>query len=477
MKTKKVIILQVLLVTIFVGTYIAGSRTTTSTLTVLRVPRSVEVESRQDSVPQSKPRILNNATNGQESKKWAPYVYSSCDSTWMPAHFAPCIKERMNQGSSCSLNPTAPCIAEAEELIFPDFEIREPGFHNATYRNYWVSSVTDPRRDFHGRMHWVHNGWARYSGQFGQNFILTNAGYEATPLADSWSAGACMAWDTDFSAMLRPVANGAAKKVRKALFAASPDSWSFQHFLDRTTHLAIQAGEHIDTDTYVVSGAKQRQEPVKEMWNLAFGVKADHLVSSPITAETLIFPCRSVLIHPYFQIRFAELMGVARTRPMSERKVVLYLSRNQDNTLNGGRRIVNEDALLSAVTKLVEERQQGEELVIYDHRKFSTMQEVVSFWSSVRAVFGPHGSAFHNHWFAPKNTMLIEFVPRDRFQILWWEQSALLGQTYWPFALASENAQHDMKVPVDAVVSILRENLGKIPEPVLRKYYPWDTGY
>ncbi|TPX64269.1 hypothetical protein SpCBS45565_g06020 [Spizellomyces sp. 'palustris'] len=364
----------------------------------------------------------------------------------------------MNQESSCSQNPTAPCIAEAEELIFPDFEIREPGFHNATYRNYWMSSVTDPRRDFHGRMHWVHNDWARYSGQFRQNFILTNAIYEATPLADS-------------------VANGAVKKVRKALFAASPDSWSFQHFLDRTTHLAIRAGEHINPDTYVVSGFKQRQEAVKEMWNLAFGVKADHLVSSPITAETFIFPCRSVLIHPYFQIRFAELMGVARTRPISERKVVLYLSRNQDNTLNGGRRILNDDALLSAVSKLLEERQQGEELIIYDHRKFSTMQEVVSFWSSVRAVFGPHGSAFHNHWFAPKDTMLIEFVPRDRFQILWWEQSSLLGQTYWPFALTSENAQHDMKVPVDAVVSILRENLGRVPQPVLRKYYPWDTGY
>ncbi|RKO91931.1 hypothetical protein BDK51DRAFT_34374 [Blyttiomyces helicus] len=389
------------------------------------------------------PRRLNAETNGPESAAWAPVVFSTCE-PWMSPTSAP-----------CQAKVLGPQVVVGEEVVFDDFEIREPVFLNSTYRNLWIAKVTSPTADFHGRMHFLHNGFARYTAQVGQTYVIDKGVYRGIPRADK------------LAGLLQPAHTG-----RSALFAASPDSWSFQHFLDRTTHLVIQASEHLDDSTDMIVGRISREPAVVEMWDRAFGVNRSRLVTGTYATDRLVWSCQSVLVHPYFELRFAELMGVARNQPMKRRKKVLYLSRNT-STRNGGRRIVNEeDELLPRLRELLKTRRQREELVVFDHSKIGSMKSIVEYFADVRAIVGPHGSAFHIHRWAPKDTLVVEFVPSDRFQILWWEESHQLGQIYAPFVLESLNStSHDMRAPANDIATFLDANLGKTNVgPILRHY-------
>lgn len=68
-------------------------------------------------------------------------------------------------------------------------------------------------------------------------------------------------------------------------------------------------------------------------------LQVHHLMMEASLAE-MVFPCRTPLIHPFFNARLRELVGMPQARPLEERKVVLYLSRNSDSGGNGGERQV-----------------------------------------------------------------------------------------------------------------------------------------
>ncbi len=60
--------------------------------------------------------------------------------------------------------------------------------------------------------------------------------------------------------------------------------------------------------------------------------------------------------------------------------------------------------------------------------------------------------------------------------MMFWEEASILNQNYWAFLLDS-TGNHDMTAPVDKVVSVLDENLGKpLDHPSLEHYYPWKIG-
>jgi len=61
-----------------------------------------------------------------ESSRWAPISMMDCKS-WMPRHYAPCVRTAAKRVD----------VEFAEELVYADFELKEPGFDNISDRHDW----------------------------------------------------------------------------------------------------------------------------------------------------------------------------------------------------------------------------------------------------------------------------------------------------------------------------------------------------
>lgn len=92
----------------------------------------------------------------------------------------------------------------------------------------------------------------------------------------------------------------------EALIAYTPDSWSFQHFLDRATHVVTQAA-HLATKPKILTGYMGK-DMVNALWDRMD--LRDRVHASPATelVSRLIWSCRTVLIHPYLSWKTAEMM-------------------------------------------------------------------------------------------------------------------------------------------------------------------------
>lgn len=224
---------------------------------------------------------------------------------------------------------------------------------------------------------------------------------------DSWSPESCMS-DSTFIAPV--AANLTSITAVESLFVATPpDSWSFQHFLDRVTHIVGQ-GAHLNLNTsaktlsylqnpYVLTG--WRGGPlIEEMWGF-LGFSEDHILHSrnTISAQRLISSCRAPLVHPWLSLRSLESFNITHGGvPIAQRKDVVYITRSDGQSLNGGRRVLNEDQLLEAMRQLLVKRGQNEKLVVFHSDAFSSMRETIDYFhNNARAVIGPHGGGMYHH--------------------------------------------------------------------------------
>jgi hypothetical protein len=98
----------------------------------------------------------------------------------MPRHYAPCLV-----GSASD-----PHVAYAEELIYPDFSLREPHFLSEEHAAFWRSTVTGPG-DYLLERFTLWHGRAYYTGQRGQNIVLRNVSFHGKPRVDSWDHDGC----------------------------------------------------------------------------------------------------------------------------------------------------------------------------------------------------------------------------------------------------------------------------------------------
>jgi len=183
-------------------------------------------------------------------------------------------------------------------------------------------------------------------------------------------------------------------------------------------------------------------------------------------------------MHPYLSYRVIEQFQVNASIPLSERKKIVYLSRSQGGELrNGGREIINEDQLLKSIRKLLQKRKKGEELVLFDHTQFKSLKDTMNYLSrNALAVIGPHGGAFNGIQWCSEQTLIIEFMPSNRFGTAFWELGSTVNHDYWVMVLNSLNDRHDMKVPISDVIEILKERLGlglSIDGDSLRPHLNW----
>lgn len=109
---------------------------------------------------------------------------------------------------------------------------------------------------------------------------------------------ACMGSSAQHSQFIHPINENLNSSTGKDILdsiviATSPDSWSFQHFLDRVTVVWSQAllSSFIYQKTAIVTGGDRRSEFVDKLF-LEMGVKSHIHYSGAIYARELVFSCR-----------------------------------------------------------------------------------------------------------------------------------------------------------------------------------------
>ncbi|KAK9765019.1 hypothetical protein K7432_006977 [Basidiobolus ranarum] len=415
------------------------------------------------------PSLHTTIRSGLNSDSWIPLIISECIDG-LNKDAAPCIQQR---------NPDSNLI-KAQELIYKPFRLRVPRFISKKHKDQWLEAVKDlDRLRISNDME-----WADYPTANAQNLVFANAVYDGSPPPDEWSNVGCMNIAVSHDSFLQsPIPETKAFDHETLVIATSPDSWSWQHFLDRVTIVWSQSlfaiNDHDRSNSSMISGRAPNSPFVDEMYTM-MGVKSHvHYETGnrqPQSAKNLVFSCRAPLVHPYTTQRVSEMMGVDLHKvPLSKRKVILYMSRSHGDIANSGRQIVNEEEFLERLEALIKKRGLGEKLELFDRRKYSSVQDIIQYLTqNVMAIIGPHGSAFHNGRFASSDTLIYEFMPDGRFQSCFWEQSHLLEQNYFSYMAKSLNDDNDMQiVEMDAVIQILDENLGKVPKPTLVESYPW----
>lgn len=149
------------------------------------------------------------------------------------------------------------------------------------------------------------------------------------------------------------------------------------------------------------------------------------------------------------------------------------MSRGNGLAMNGGRYVVNEDAVLDEIRNVLLERDQGEELVIFDDKSFTSTTELITFLSTeVSAIIGPHGGALMNHRLAGPDVLLLEFLPTSRMEFVNHEEASILGQPYAVIITEPAPDSHDnMIIEPSEVRAILTQHLGvRRPDTIVPSY-------
>ncbi|KAJ7477971.1 hypothetical protein B0H11DRAFT_2028904 [Mycena galericulata] len=414
-----------------------------------------------DPLPHLSEYLHISTAAGGPSAPWAPMSLARCE-FGMPGHYAPCVAEHLSN------------VAYAEELLYPDFQIREPYFVKEEHRNKWRQAtleITD-RAVFD-------SGWMVYKGQTGQNFVFNDVQYTwSSSHFDTWSPEACMSSLVSTS-YIQPIVNKseATPILPIVTVAVSPDSYSFQHHLDRVTHI-IGQGAHLlygsNSTSFVVTG-RQGSRTVQRLWEL-LGYDKDHVLykEEEVKAETMLFSCRAVLIHPWLSLKVLEMFGIEHNDDVDPgtRKQVIYMSRSDGRTNNPGRRVLNEADVLAGIRELLSQRNRSEELVVFNPDEYETPDQLFSWFSkNVAAVIGPHGGAMMNHRWAARGTLVVEMMPSTNVPMMIFEEASVLSQKY--AAIVAEPVGADMVVDVEDILSLLRAYLGVVEEDPLRKSYHW----
>lgn len=98
------------------------------------------------------------------SAVWAPFIVNSSCSDGMSPSWAPCIKNTVNKAAEDAGSNTR--ITHAEELIFPDFNVRIPVFGKEADKAYWLQKVTS---EFSRAC--IHGEYAAYKVPTKENYL------------------------------------------------------------------------------------------------------------------------------------------------------------------------------------------------------------------------------------------------------------------------------------------------------------------
>lgn len=228
------------------------------------------------------------------------------------------------------------------------------------------------------------------------------------------------------------------RKLERAIYMVVPEGWAFQHWLPDVGPKIAQGWEFIQQpDVKILSDAMkpQRSPTVPYMWaHLQLTERIVTLSSLEVAydMDELIHNCIVPAVHPILLKRFQEICGV-KDIPAAERKRVLWMSR-ATGAVNPGRHVLNEDAVLTELRAWAAPL--GLEVEVFQHSKFTNASAIIEYFNGARAIIGPHGGAMFNLMFAPRDTVVVEFMPREMYEhvggpFVLWQLSASLNHVYW----------------------------------------------
>lgn len=115
----------------------------------------------------------------------------------------------------------------------------------------------------------------------------------------------------------------------------------------------------------------------------------------------------------------------------------------------GGRGVVNEDEVLSLLSK-----RYGRQLAVFVGSEFD-IPSTIRLFANARMVIGPHGGAFVNTLFCSPGTHLVEFLPSLHPTQYFYRTSACLDQSYWPLPIADRRHEDALRIPPAELLKIL----------------------
>ncbi|WVW79015.1 hypothetical protein I302_100978 [Kwoniella bestiolae CBS 10118] len=436
------------------------------------------------------------SNNFLTSSIWAPLSLSSCSRT-TPSWYAPCIALRASR-SVMGGNDLLEERMFAEELIYPDFALPLPVFARDEHRKIWMKAVESIKERATMRKD---DDYIVYKSQHGQNFVIHDVEFRPPANFDTWAAETCMSPLARLGALSLAPRNrsidistsSTEQQLRLStseshLLVNSPDAWSFQHFLDRVTHIVAQAS-HLSSSSVkqIVLTGRKVSGLVPQLWSrLGFDEKDNEIKHNPssqvlLSLEKLIYSCKTPLVHPYLSWKALEILKLPWTMSdeefdTSQKNIVLYVSRSHGGAMNGGRRVVNEAQLLSDIKEFLDERGKGETLQLFEETQYRDLDKLIDQLANrVSAIIGPHGGGLMNHRFmSPQKSLLLEFLPTSRIEFINYEESSILNQTYSTIIVEpAPNTRDDMIIDFQDVRHILDAHLGKDRPEKIQASYQW----
>ncbi|KAI8462750.1 MAG: hypothetical protein J3K34DRAFT_446894 [Monoraphidium minutum] len=403
---------------------------------------------------------------GLPSDAWRPMIFRDCYAG-MPLDWAPCLDVHG--------------IQLAEEVVYPDFRILLPRYIDPSHEEVLeITLLNKPCANRRDKAH-IH-----YLNQHGRNFIFEDAVYQGTPPA-GWGPGACMDSEmVHLGAFTQQADHAHLPSHDFVMFAASPDSYSFQHFIDRVTVMLAQTS-HLRNANMDFITLQPRSASVLNMWQMLANASQKQLLApSPVRAKALLLACDAPLWHPYNLLRTAEMLvqmsgADPKGHSTSARKVIVTLPRNDGSEKNGGRRWLNYDECAIALQVALDERGNHETVKQYKASEYSSFAESIRFFNeNVRLIIGMHGGGMYNAMWVSADTPVIELRPKMGGQAhggtLFWELSSIKNLTYWTVPVATTGGSMDAIVDCKLIVRVVKTALEDKPDPRGAALKTWYQG-
>lgn len=386
---------------------------------------------------------------GFQSDVWRPLIYTECCAS-IAHSSAPCYAAEESN------------LALGEEWAYPKYKIRIPGTVDPISRKVASLLWKFPFKD---------QDWMTVIDVRGRNFVYWNTSYAGSPGFDTWEPWGCMR-STWKSASFPQVDAPVDAPVHDCLaLLGSPYSGSFQHFLDRSSIMYIQA-EHVIRQCEVRLAKHPRHDAVAQLWKL-FDPEALEKIREPsgtMYAKQLIIPCYTTPYQPYSILKTREVWmskaGVSHDVPLERRKKVILLRRSGDSFALNGRNILNSLELEQGVREFLDDRGQDEVLEVWNSS--TPIIDTMKVWAQeVRAVIGMHGGAIYNQRFLAKDSLVLEIWPTNK-DLNWTRTDPMnffhartLDLQYWMVAEPIVDEKHNLYVNVSNVIEVLRRGLGR----------------
>ena len=253
------------------------------------------------------------------------------------------------------------------------------------------------------------------------------------------------------------------------VFLLVPQGATFYHFMDAVLPKLIQLESFLRDPSLRFLVDLSPQFPIVEQLLDRLGISAHRRIDyrsiksayDAIAAQRLVLSCHTPPLHPYLFQRAQYLLRLPHVmEPQKYRSnTIIYLSRRK-GSLSGGRRVINEGELEKHLRRFAGNN--GYEYVTFFHTDYKKLDDLLELFSRAVAIVGPHGGAFTNMMFAPKGTLVVEFIPNGAIftgptfkeHLAPYQQAMVMGHKYYA-VMSQFSRRDDITVNIREVLEIM----------------------